>query len=172
MRWLNQEYATDLNPVPPAHMPIAFGPVTAKVKKHKEMTGRESTQQTPHEGPERQSGHNKSDSDEECVSLAHRLRIKLTQPSTSRDSSAEEERTCRICFAAVPLEQRLICPHQSCCSVTHLICLAKKFLKNEPPHQLLPVEGHCPACERNLLWGDLVRHSQGFHQYVFNDVPV
>ena len=35
VRWLKQEYALQLPEYPPLHMPIAYGQVTAKVKKHK-----------------------------------------------------------------------------------------------------------------------------------------
>ena len=35
VRWLKQEYSIPLPCSPPLHMPIAYGQVTAKVKKHK-----------------------------------------------------------------------------------------------------------------------------------------
>uniref|UniRef100_F6WGY1 Structure-specific endonuclease subunit SLX1 homolog n=1 Tax=Ciona intestinalis TaxID=7719 RepID=F6WGY1_CIOIN len=42
VQWLKQEYAVDLTPLPPNHMPIMYGPVSAKVKKHKKSMAKQS----------------------------------------------------------------------------------------------------------------------------------
>lgn len=41
----------------------------------------------------------------------------------------------------------------------HIGCLAKEFLdfSDDVATQLLPVEGDCPVCNANIVWGDVIR---------------
>lgn len=42
----------------------------------------------------------------------------------------------------------------------HSVCLAGEFLKGTP-EAVLPVEGKCPVCRKQVLWGDLIRRFNG-----------
>ena len=62
----------------------------------------------------------------------------------------------------------LRCIHVKCRAVSHIICLAGHFLAQnrtdeaEPP--LIPVDGCCPSCRKEILWGDLIRLKNGCYQ--------
>ncbi|TFK25543.1 hypothetical protein FA15DRAFT_668424 [Coprinopsis marcescibilis] len=55
-----------------------------------------------------------------------------------------------------------LCPHDSCTSVSHLTCLSRVFIENEPSSSafsLVPRGGDCPSCGKYTLWGDIVKGS-------------
>ncbi|XP_063709900.1 structure-specific endonuclease subunit SLX1 homolog [Culicoides brevitarsis] len=72
---------------------------------------------------------------------------------------------CDICDNVIekPLEEMITCLNSSCKLVSHVICLAEVFLKagNENKGQVIPVQGSCPVCEKDFLWGDLIRKKKG-----------
>ena len=161
-----QEYAVDMEPMPPQHMPIAYGPVTAKVKKHKLLV-----EAAPNLKPSLQinrSETKKSNDDpmpfDEYVSLFDRLTA--SKPSKPLKSDDNDIKNCFLCHNNISTENSLSCLNEDCHMISHLICLAKKFLSVEEKFLLVPVEGCCPSCKCSLLWGDLIRNSQGFHQYL------
>lgn len=50
-----------------------------------------------------------------------------------------------------------LCVHNGCTSISHLRCLADKFLQGEKSTSMVPRGGECPGCQEWTLWGDLVR---------------
>ena len=48
----------------------------------------------------------------------------------------------------------LRCYHQSCKMVAHTTCLASKLCESE---HIIPINGPCPSCNKDLLWGELVK---------------
>lgn len=65
---------------------------------------------------------------------------------------------CSLCDSYVTADDRVTCVKVSCHLMTHLICLAKLFTNEKT---LLPVDGDCPSCNTNVLWGDLIRKKIG-----------
>ena len=157
MRWLKQEYVMDLNPLPPQHMPIAYGPVTAKLKRHKAPSSKAAK-------VEENCGFTEKPSADEYVSLLDRVtKIDYTGKNSEHYSSNQR---CSLCNHVTSSGVILKCINEDCSLSCHLFCLAKHFLKSHPPCQLLPVEASCPKCDVSVLWGDLIREAQGFHQYL------
>uniref|UniRef100_A0A8C3BXG2 Structure-specific endonuclease subunit SLX1 C-terminal domain-containing protein n=1 Tax=Cairina moschata TaxID=8855 RepID=A0A8C3BXG2_CAIMO len=71
---------------------------------------------------------------------------------------------CSLCRLPCegPDSAPLRCPRPGCPAVTHALCLAPHFLREEP-RELLPLRGACPGCQQDVLWGDLIRHYHGYH---------
>ena len=67
---------------------------------------------------------------------------------------------CSVCNDDIPLKSRttLICPQIQCNAKSHLRCLAESFLDKENSENLiLPINGHCPACEAGTTWITLIK---------------
>ena len=55
----------------------------------------------------------------------------------------------------------------ACHAVSHILCLARHFLSQCEQQEhgfLLPINGSCPSCNADLLWGDLIRYKRGCYQ--------
>jgi structure-specific endonuclease subunit SLX1 len=81
-----------------------------------------------------------------------------TSSQTSIQDDDEPVCVCSLCYEVVCPSEKMLCLSPGCLLVAHVICLAKTFLKG---NAILPIEGHCPACDSHLLWGDLVRKKKG-----------
>ncbi|KAH9882347.1 Slx4p interacting protein [Plenodomus biglobosus] len=70
------------------------------------------------------------------------------------------QRTCDICNKAANSEDSLvlICPVDTCPSVSHMTCLSQKFLAEEAHKDaLIPSEGTCPACRSPIKWSVMMK---------------
>ncbi|KAI4235849.1 MAG: hypothetical protein LQ349_002888 [Xanthoria aureola] len=70
--------------------------------------------------------------------------------------------TCSVCEHILDPESPmfLVCPSEQCSAASHMACLAKKWLEDQPsPGFLLPVSGTCSQCRREHQWVDLVKES-------------
>ena len=159
----------DLDPLPPQHMPIAFGPVTAKVKRHKQACSSKASNQENSQPSTSVNSRpiSKTANNDEYISLMDRLAATSTNQVTTSKVSADSK-SCSLCNKIISSEKTLTCINEDCAMCCHMLCLSAHFLANEPPFQLLPLEAACPCCQTLLLWGDLIRNSQGFFQYLGN----
>ncbi|KAJ3585477.1 hypothetical protein NHX12_014196 [Muraenolepis orangiensis] len=81
---------------------------------------------------------------------------------TAQEDDDVAKGSCSLCKRPIKATEQLTCLHPACVMTSHMVCLAKRFLRAEPS-RLLPVEGQCPACRHALLWGDLIRHKKSSH---------
>jgi structure-specific endonuclease subunit SLX1 len=85
--------------------------------------------------------------------------------STASQTSVRDDDAlcvCSLCYEAVQLSEKITCLSPGCLLAAHVICLAKRFLKKG--NFIIPIEGHCPACNMHVLWADLVRKKRGCYK--------
>lgn len=143
IRWLKQDYKldfpTDLSA--PLHMPVVFGPVISKTIQDKGISPKKRLKPLADE---------ESALEEELNSIPRLIR---------------NNRVCAVCHRKLePNDKRLMCFLPNCQMVSHIICLANRFIGNAQTMDLIPIQGACPGCKQTLLWGDLVRHFRGCYQ--------
>jgi hypothetical protein len=103
---------------------------------------------------------------------------------TSFDPATDMPPTCAICSSLVDITSSsstgsgtsdgngnatslfTVCPHPSCSSISHLRCLAKRFVDEEVDDApistqeiVLPVQGTCPSCHGSLEWRDIAKEA-------------
>lgn len=93
---------------------------------------------------------------------------KVKKKNTSGDSDVEliedlPPVLCFLCKMVCTPNEILKCLVKDCDMEAHTICLAEHFLRLEVGH-LLPLSGSCPKCDKDLLWGDLIRKKKGCYQ--------
>lgn len=74
--------------------------------------------------------------------------------------AAHEAFKCAICAKEMGPKSAtaLFCNQETCRTVSHLTCLATRFVQDEGAiAAVTPVSGKCPGCKRELLWIDLVK---------------
>lgn len=84
---------------------------------------------------------------------------KKTVPSNGSNSLEIPSVLCVLCARVSSMDGLLICVNPDCQAVTHILCLAKRFLTSSD--HIIPVDGECPACGVHVLWGDLIRKKDG-----------
>ncbi|XP_063979853.1 structure-specific endonuclease subunit slx1 [Diachasmimorpha longicaudata] len=70
---------------------------------------------------------------------------------------------CDICYMILDKTDKVMCIKEDCQLIAHIICLAKEFIKDD---KILPIEGNCPACKSNLLWGHVIRKKIGSNMHL------
>ena len=65
---------------------------------------------------------------------------------------------CTVCKHNVPPKATMsvVCPHEQCNAVGHLECFASRF-SDKGANELLPIDGNCPECGKNVNWVDLTK---------------
>ena len=69
-------------------------------------------------------------------------------------------RACGVCKNTVDdfTSLVLVCPVESCQTVSHLSCLSTKFLAEEAnQNALVPMEGTCPGCRSPIQWATMMK---------------
>ncbi|KAK2580096.1 hypothetical protein KPH14_012376 [Odynerus spinipes] len=95
---------------------------------------------------------------------------KISREKANGELKTEEDHPvllCSICGLISEKNESLTCIKPSCRLIAHLICLARQFSTDD---KILPIEGTCPSCNTNVLWGDLIRKMIGCYQDLQSDV--
>ena len=82
-------------------------------------------------------------------------------------SDVKSEEICSVCSTSLLEDDKITCLKPDCSMISHIICLAEHFCKDDD--MVLPVEGNCPLCKSNLLWGDLIRKKIGCNMHLDDD---
>lgn len=68
--------------------------------------------------------------------------------------------SCGVCRKKLDTSTSLslVCPLETCRTVSHMTCLSNKFLVEEGgQNSLIPIEGTCPGCHSPLKWTTLMK---------------
>lgn len=132
---------------PPLHMPITHGPIIPKKL-----------------GSQLKKKQKKKKKDK---------KIQIERNDISLDETNEFHQTpmkhnCHLCcLPIIDIGDKITCVQQGCSLVAHIICLGKLFSKNDG--MLLPINGICPVCGTDVLWGDLIRKMIGCNLHLTDD---
>jgi len=89
--------------------------------------------------------------------------VSCTKIASSNDVSLLDSNNktsiCVLCARNCPPRDLLHCLDPNCQAVTHIQCLARRFLGSSD--HIIPIDGECPACGVRVLWGDLIRRKNG-----------
>lgn len=97
-----------------------------------------------------------------CGRIKIRKKVSAVDEDVRLTQSQGLTRSCLLCDKTIgqPLEEMVTCIYQNCRLVAHIVCLAKSCLVANPG-QLIPVQGKCALCDREYLWGDVIRKQKG-----------
>lgn len=93
---------------------------------------------------------------------AKKTRVGRTQSNVELMNALQSRRECHLCMEEIKnLENdRVFCVNGRCKLVSHMKCLAKSCLEQDPGHYV-PIKGTCPLCDSKFLWGDVIRKKKG-----------
>ena len=74
---------------------------------------------------------------------------------------------CNVCSRHVSASDRVTCLYPRCGAASHLLCLAATF--TAATGAVLPVQGSCPSCGGEELWGNLIRKRRGCYEELSAD---
>lgn len=78
-----------------------------------------------------------------------------------KEQRQQQTQNCGVCQNQLVYEDDIIivCCNDACECMTHMICLASKFLKNEDTRmgRMIPEKGPCPGCQEEVKWSELMR---------------
>ena len=87
---------------------------------------------------------------------------KVEKPQHPPEGSARAQADrCNVCQLEVSEAERLVCLYPRCEAVSHIICLADTFTQTD---EIIPVQGLCPTCGGEQLWGNLIRKTRGCYE--------
>jgi structure-specific endonuclease subunit SLX1 len=71
----------------------------------------------------------------------------------------ERQGRCVVCQEEMKSGEGLhaLCTHDGCDGVGHVSCWSKYFLKNDEEGGILPVQGQCPKCKKEVDWADMMK---------------
>lgn len=87
---------------------------------------------------------------------------KIVTPNDSSLLDSSKSQLCVLCARNCSPDSQLNCLDPACQAVTHIQCLAKRFLGASD--HIIPIDGECPACGTHVLWGDLIRRKNGCYR--------
>merc|ERR1712117_345842 len=90
---------------------------------------------------------------------------KSKEPTECDDN--DELLNCNICDKSVNVSERLLCLFPKCQAASHILCLAERFTRVSGG--IIPVQGTCPTCHNEELWGDLIRKKRGCYEELSED---
>ncbi|RDD37819.1 Structure-specific endonuclease subunit SLX1-like protein [Trichoplax sp. H2] len=71
------------------------------------------------------------------------------------DDRYQLPKRCVLCHCRIEgLDELLVCTWRNCQMSSHLTCLAEQFANDNG--MIVPIQGNCPVCSADLLWGDLI----------------
>ena len=91
---------------------------------------------------------------------------KKSQAQPSEPQAGPSIVYCLLCDLPVEDDDKITCVIPGCPLIVHIICLAENFRKDD---MILPIDGDCPACNTNVLWGDLIRKMIGCNLHLSED---
>ena len=97
--------------------------------------------------------------------------MKHTSISRNGGDIMLQEIFCGLCTQLISSEHDLVtCISPKCGAASHITCLAQHFRQtSENKSKLdyfLPVDGTCPVCDFQCLWGDIIKKKKGCYQNI------